>query len=99
MNEDTKELLSIIVKVGVVIWSLVAGLNYMAFITRSSDIEQLRKDITGLADNVSEDVYGQAVEANRTIASYRRANQVPVICTIIPNGWDDIKMIDVTKRG
>lgn len=72
--------------------------NYCAWINGSAEIERLRLDLPRVGELSDEDAIGQATEWNQKIASWRRWNRVPVICLLIPNGWDETEFIEIPKE-
>ena len=85
-----------VVLVGVItIAGLIGTANYFDFVGASVQIEQLREDITKVDVQSNEDVMGQATEWNQAIRAWRRYNQVPLVCIFVPNGWDEIELIEI----
>lgn len=74
------------------------GINYSEYINREAEYGQLRRDVQRVTAAESEDVIGQATQANQTIALWQRWNRVPVIQLVIPNGWDRMMLIEIPER-
>jgi len=69
--------------------------NETAFPAQAGKIEQLRHDLTLVSGQSSEDAVGQATEWNQTIISNQTYNKMWVISWMIPDGWDNIKIIEI----
>ena len=77
---------------------IIAMVNRAEYISAEVKIERLRYDMRELDVRQAEDVIGQATAWNQRIVSEQRWNRVPVICLLVPNGWDNIKTLE-TPRG
>lgn len=101
MSEDLRD-------VGLLIGSIVGGAALLLFAIASigsritfpadvADIESLRASAANVDPQQAEDVIGQVVEVNRSIAANRAWNKVPIISITVPNGWDNVEPIPVPK--
>ena len=77
------------------VFAIVAIGNRIDFPAQVADIEAIRHDAALVDPAQAEDVIGQVTAANRTIASKQAYNRIPLVCLVIPNGWDDIEPIPV----
>lgn len=73
-------------------------INYGLFSSDMAEIEQLRADVEGISESQSEDAIGLAIKKNVEIASTQRQNKMWSIGWMIPDGWDDVKMIEIPKE-
>jgi len=99
--DDLRDFLGVFVPIVAVCVLLVVGIvaicNRIEFGPQISEIESLRANAANVDPQQAEDVIGQVVEINRTIASNRAWNKVPFICILVPNGWDKVEPIPVPK--
>jgi hypothetical protein len=102
MSSELKAFLSIIVTVvsciGSTIFVVIGGISHLQFPSESARIEQLRRDVLKVSDTTSEDVLGQVTEANQKVASNRAWNRIPIICILVPNGWDEVAFIEIPVK-
>jgi len=74
----------------------------MAYLTDRGNImkiEQLREDVKKVNPAEAEDVIGQITEWNQKIKSTKYYNSIPIIELYIPDYWEDVKLIEIPKRG
>lgn len=71
--------------------------NWTEYVSGAEAIKQLRADMQHVSVQRSEDVVGQATDWNQRIRSNQRWNRVPIVCVLIPNGWDNIEPIPMPK--
>jgi hypothetical protein len=83
--------------IGAVVIPTAVVSNWMTYTSAAVEIEQLRTDMQNVSAQRSEDVVGQATGWNQAIMRHRRWNRVPVVCLVIPNGWDHIEPIGMPK--
>jgi len=76
---------------------LIAGANRCDFRTARVEIEQLRKDAAKIDLSSSEDVMGKVADFNMKIKSNQYWNGVVWADIFIPDGWDDIREIEIKK--
>lgn len=100
-NHDDRNSLIFIAVVMVLMGLFIAGVftvvMYTSFPGQRAEIEAVRYAMERVTPSSSEDVYGQAVEMNRMIESYRAYNAMPIIGWIVPNGWDDIDLVPIPE--
>jgi hypothetical protein len=77
---------------------LVALINRIGFPAELARIEQVRADVQKVDAAKAEDVIGQAVDINQTIAAMQQYNRMPWSDWAIPDGWNDIKLIEIEKE-
>ena len=58
-------------------------------------IEQLRHDLVEMPEESKLCLYNQAVSWNQTIRIAQQRNDAFFVGIFIPNGWDDIELLDV----
>ena len=75
--------------------TIVSAGNRLTFPGELSEIEQLRKDAGKVSAASSEDVVGQVTAWNQKIASYQAYNRMWWSDVIIPDGWDQVRPIEV----
>lgn len=61
-------------------------------------IEQLRKDTQRVNQKNAEDVYGQATMMNQKIVEYQAQNKLFWYDQMIPDNWDNVKLIEIPEE-
>ena len=102
MSSDTREILCIVVVVVFVLillccLSISCG-NKLRFLGAAAEIDQLRIDAAKVDLSESEDIMGQVTEMNREIKKNQAYNDRWWAAWAIPNGWDDLELIEIPER-
>jgi len=94
-----KEIVVIVVGLCVAIFLLLFGIawlnNTLSLGAEMAEVEQVRHAAAVVDPQQAEDVVGQAVDWNRTIASNRAWNKAPIIGLAIPDEWDRVEYIEI----
>ncbi len=69
--------------------------NLICFPGNLAKVEQLRSDAKQANVLNSEAIMGQVTKWNQRIKSRQADNTIPIFCLTVPNGWDDMELIDV----
>ena len=78
---------------------VVVPILLLCFSGNLARVEQLRIDAAQANVLNSEAIMGQVTEWNQWIKSRQAYNKIPILCLTVPNGWDDIELIDVGLAG
>lgn len=84
----------VIIGVGIVL-GLIGGVNHLCWIGDKADIEELRISIQSLDPIVAEDVLELVIRKNCHIQSNRAYNQKWWTDWFIPDGWNDVALIEI----
>jgi len=86
--------------VGIFLLSFIVSAihNYVEFEPSIAEIEQLRKDVARVDLKNAEDVYGQAATMNRVITVNQARNKMFFYDQFIPDGWDNVKLIEIPEN-
>ena len=87
-----KPIVTVLVLVLLVCGVVVVVVVNVEFVYEVAAIEQLRSDV--MAGN-SCHISGQAAEYNQQIVGYRAMNNMVILCLFIPNGWDNVALIEL----
>ena len=74
---------------------LVGVVSHIGLPAQRVGIEQVRADMVQIGCTAAEDAVGIAIETNRTIKSNRYWAHNWLTGLAIPNGWDDITVIEI----
>ena len=83
-----------VVAVCILSMSIVAAGNFISFPAEIAKIESLRLSASEM-QQWGDHVQGQVAAANSKIAENQRYNQMPIICLVIPNGWEEVEPIEI----
>lgn len=104
MNSDIEEtlviggvMLALAALIGVLVCGIVSVGNRLEFPMKAAEIEQLRRDSANVISTGAEDVIGQVTQANQDIVSNHACNRTWYCDVLIPDAWDDIRVIEVPK--
>ena len=61
-------------------------------------IEQLRNDADFINSQNSEDVIGQITQTNQRIVSIKKYNEYLIFDLIIPDSWNQVKIIEIPQN-
>lgn len=78
-----------------VLYVLCGVISHIDLPAQRAGIEQVRIDVARTGCSAAEDAIGLAIEQNRTIKSYRYWAHHWLTGLAIPNGWDDITVIEI----
>ncbi len=78
-----------------VIYVLVGVINYTYFPVQEISIEQTRIDIANTGCSAAEDAIGLAISTNRQIREERYWAHHWFTGLAVPNGWDDLELIEI----
>lgn len=106
---DRKELKQILGWIGVGVFGFVIFIfllisavtmcdRYVGYRRAVVKIEQLRQDVHKIDGKMAEDVIGQVTAWNMGIRAMQEQNRIPFFCWYIPNGWDDLEVIDIPQQ-
>ena len=76
---------------------LLLPINYITVNDEIIQIEQLRYDYSINGAENSQDIRGQVTKVNRNIRSMQYWNTVFFCSLYIPNKWDTVKIINLSK--
>ena len=103
MMHEIRIIASVLLVVGACIVAFIAGgiflTERMELPGALAEIESLRANASIVQPQEAEDVIGQVTQWNQTIASKQRYNRVWWSAWLIPNAWDDIRPIEIPRRG
>ncbi len=79
----------------VVIYGLCGFVAHLGLPAERIEIEQVRVNVAQVGCNAAEDAIGLVIETNRDIKSYRYWAHHWLTGLAVPNGWDDIAVIEI----
>jgi len=88
---------TIIVLLILSILGLLWALPFISFPAEVARIESVRDAVQKVLPGKAEDIMGQALDINKTIAVKQTYNKFWWADRFIPDGWDYIKKIDVSR--
>ncbi len=95
LKELVRVVLAVILFVAIVTCCVVFVGEHAGAPGAIAGIERLRQEIKACPPNASEDVMGQAVDANCRIAAYQTYNKRWWAALFVPNRWDEVEYIDI----
>lgn len=90
-------IISFMLAIVVLTSGIVAAINYLSFPGTLVQIEQLRRDAAHVNPIEAEAIYGQVVETNQNIKYNQYYNKQWWSGWTIPDGWDQIQVIQVQR--
>lgn len=93
-----KELLIGITVILALIYTIIGAVYRLSTPGELAEIEQLRSDAVKISAQESEDVIGQVTKRNQDIVATKLYNKLWWSDPLIPDVWDDVRVIELPTR-